>query len=91
MITVINRIIDDITLLTYWKSLVATSSLIIVTTQCNFKMSSWNAKIKKKDLLSNFYFNIEEDFYDIKSFYIIIKHDFAFSIALAMFYVMIDK
>lgn len=53
-------------------------------------MLSWNAKIKKKDLLSNFYFNIEEDFY-IKSFYIIIKHDFAFSIALAMFYVRIDK
>jgi len=53
-------------------------------------MLSWNAKIKKKDLLSNFYFNIEEDFYDIKSFYII-KHDFAFSIALAMFYVRIDK
>lgn len=60
----INHIIDDIAVIIVLKiDRIATSSLNIVITQC-FKILSWNAKIKKKDMLLNFYFNlVEEDFY----------------------------
>lgn len=61
----INRIIDDITAIIVLKiGCIVTSSLIIVITQC-FNMLSWKTKIKKKkNLLSNFYFNlVEENFY----------------------------